>query len=145
MCQSRTTSMILDAEVLLSFCCHHQMLACDHCLLTTDSREHEKSGFILILYVQSLTQKTTMHFEITVYMLCDNGFRFMSECGSLSSLSVALNVLMWIHTVLWLARSVDKSSLENMIVFTYHNNCPEVCMQGLVFAQYCIKQLCYSL
>lgn len=70
------------------------MLACDHCLLTTDGREHEKSGFILILYVQSLTQKTTMHFEITVSMLCDNGFRFMSECGSLSSLSVALNVLM---------------------------------------------------
>lgn len=33
---------------------------------TTGGGEREKSGFRLILYVQSLTQKTTMHFDVTV-------------------------------------------------------------------------------
>lgn len=137
MCQSRAPSMILDAEVLLSFCCHHRTLGCDQCLLNYWWWRTWKVR-IQTYFIRAKSDNNAFWNDC---VLCDSGCRLMWECGSLFSLSAALNVLIWIDPALWLARSVGKSfSLENMIVFT---NCPDVCMQGLVFAQYCIKQLLY--
>lgn len=86
MCQSRATSMILDAEVLLSFCCHHGTFGCDQCLL------HYWWGRMWKVRIQTYfiraksDSKDNNAFQRDC-MLCDSGCKLMWECGSLSSLS----------------------------------------------------------